>query len=129
VTISIRSVELPGAKAQVERSGAFVETNPSVDTGTITFASGGTFDAKVTSEHRLYSGEFVPVDKLIPETFTDVGEIYWLPEYMGKFSHVRRHRREFQVRFAGPAKPIRIDIGPQFTGLIMPARKPPGDDE
>lgn len=96
--------------------------NASLKTGSLTITSGGVFDAKVTSEHRAFNGEFVSVDKLVPTEFTGVPEIAWNPDLMHKFNQVRRNRRmPIQVRFSGENRPIRIDIGPQFTGCIMPA--------
>lgn len=96
--------------------------SPSDEAGTLVITSGGTFDAKVTSEHRLFTGKWISTDDLIPETFTDTGEIRWNPDLMDRFRKVRRSPRDaIQVRFSGPHRPIRVDIGPQFTGLLMPA--------
>lgn len=96
-----------------------------IEAGTITITSGGVFDPKVTSEHRVFNGDFVDCDKLIPEEFTGTPQIGWNPDFMDKFRRVSRDRHKpVRVRFAGAYRPIRVDIGDRFTGILMPAMLP-----
>jgi hypothetical protein len=80
----------------------------------------------ITSRHPTSSAlGFPDVDSFLPDDPKTVAteQIMWDPGFMAKFAKVKRLRdTRMRVRFAGPARAIRIDIGDYFSGALMPVR-------
>jgi hypothetical protein len=98
-----------------------VDVTITADAITITSNKGN-----ITSRHLTSSAlGFPDVDSFLPDDPKTVAteQIMWDPGFMAKFAKVKRLRdTRMRVRFAGPARAIRIDIGDYFSGALMPVR-------
>lgn len=115
VTVKGRELGKEGKKTALGR--------PTVESGGfIQIESGGKFDATVTSVHKGLEWEFVKYDNLIPDPAKATGTpcMAWSPEFMARFAKVHNPNRHARVTFYGERKPVRVDIGDQFIGLLMP---------
>jgi len=93
----------------------------------ITVKSGGGYDALVTSSHRGLDVAFPNIDKYLADGVpaTTEGGMTVKPEYLARFAKVSqrdRYRAAMRVLFCGKGKPIRVEIGGQFIGLVSPMR-------
>lgn len=72
----------------------------------------------------LYDGEFVRWRAILPED--DPADIVFglNKEFIGRFAKAGEKGETMRVSFRSPAKPLRVQIGERFDGLIMPVRLP-----
>jgi DNA polymerase III sliding clamp (beta) subunit (PCNA family) len=93
--------------------------------GSITIESGGGYDAHVLSTHKGIDVEYINAQGILDSAVpTAQAGAMVNPEYLPRFAKVKHSRtRGAQIKFCGPGKPVRIEIGDQFVGLIMPMRE------
>jgi hypothetical protein len=80
--------------------------------------------ASAKATYRLYDGEFPRWRMLLPTE--DPGDVVFgvNPQMMARFAKAGDKFTPMRVSFRSPAKPVRVQIGEAFDGLIMPVRLP-----